>query len=315
MLKQQKIFFDFLRFCIGSVKEIPDSLKDADWKELYRIAQKQCLVGILFDGIQKLPPAEVGMSKDLLLQWMMQCQMLEKANMRLNDAVIQVSEWFKKKGFRTCILKGQGNALLYPNGLHRTPGDIDIWVEGGDKRVISFVRSISPHEKACYHHIEFPSYKGVEVEVHYRPSFLLCFWHDRKLQKYYERVKEEQFSHRVMLGEQGEIAIPTVEFNLIFQLTHIFAHLMNEGIGLRQLLDYYYVLCDFYKVYQISSKITPSLFTLKEGSTSHPDPLSSGAREETALLGARNRFALRLADHQRSSPCCAGWDRLGKGGD
>ena len=46
------------------------------------------------------------------------------------------------------------------------------------------------------------------------------------------------------------------------------------------------------------SKITPSLFTLKEGSTSHPDPLSSGAREETALLGARNRYALRLAGHQ-----------------
>ena len=240
--KQHQIFFDFLRFCIGSDSEIPSSLKEADWKELYRIAQKQCLVGILFDGIQKLPPAEVGMSKDLLLQWMMQCQMQEKANVRLNDAAIQVSEWFRKKGFRTCILKGQGNALLYSNGLHRTPGDIDIWVEGGDKRVISFVRSISPHEKACYHHIEFPSYKGVEVEVHYRPSFLLCFWHNRKLQKYYERVKEEQFSHRVMLGEQGEIAIPTVEFNLIFQLTHIYAHLMNEGIGLRQLLDYYYVL-------------------------------------------------------------------------
>ena len=242
MLQQYTIFFDFLRFCIGSKSEIPSSLKEADWKELYRIAQKQCLVGILFDGIQKLPPAEVGMSKDLLLQWMMQCQMLDKANVRLNDAAIQVSEWFRKKEFRTCILKGQGNAQLYPNGLHRTPGDIDIWVEGGDKRVISFVRSISPHEKACYHHIEFPSYKGVEVEVHYRPSFLLCFWHNRRLQKYYERVKEKQFSHRVKLGEQGEVAIPTAEFNLIFQLTHIYAHLMNEGIGLRQLLDYYFVL-------------------------------------------------------------------------
>ena len=310
MEKQHQIFFDFLRFCIGSDSEIPSSLKEADWKELYRIAQKQCLVGILFDGIQKLPPAEVGMSKDLLLQWMMQCQMLEKANVRLNDVAIQVSEWFRKKGFRTCILKGQGNALMYPNPYSRTPGDIDIWVEGGDKRVISFVRSISPHEKACYHHIEFPSYKGVEVEVHYRPSFLLCFWHNRKLQKYYERVKEEQFSHRVMLGEQGEIAIPTVEFNLIFQLTHIYAHLMNEGIGLRQLLDYYYVLCDFYKVYQKSSKITPSLFTLKEGSTSHPDPLSSGAREKTAL---RCSEPLRYKDGGPSkvSPDCAGWDRLG----
>ena len=273
MLKQQKIFFDFLHFCIGSAKEIPDSLKETDWKELYAIAKKQCLVGVLFDGIKKLPAEHVGMKKELLLQWMAESQMLEKANVRLNDTAIQVSEWFRKKGFRTCILKGQGNVLMYPNPYSRTPGDIDIWVEGGDKRLISFVRSISPHEKACYHHIEFPSYKGVEVEVHYRPSFLLCFWHNRKLQKYYERVKEEQYSHRVMLGEQGEIAIPTMEFNLIFQLTHIYAHLMNEGIGLRQLLDYYYVLCDFYKVYQKSSKITPSLFTLKEGSTSHPVPL------------------------------------------
>ena len=310
MEKQHQIFFDFLRFCIGSDSEIPSFLKEADWKELYRIAQKQCLVGILFDGIQKLPLAEVGMSKDLLLQWMMQCQMLEKANVRLNDAAIQVSEWFRKKGFRTCILKGQGNALMYPNPYSRTPGDIDIWVEGGDKRVISFVRSISPHEKACYHHIEFPSYKGVEVEVHYRPSFLLCFWHNRKLQKYYERVKEEQFSHRVMLGEQGEIAIPTVEFNLIFQLTHIYAHLMNEGIGLRQLLDYYYVLCDFYKVYQKSSKITPSLFTLKEGSTSHPDPLSSGAREKTALR-CSEPLCYKDGGPSKVSPDCAGWDRLG----
>ena len=315
MLKQQKIFFDFLRFCIGSAKEIPGSLKEADWKELYAIAQKQCLVGVLFDGIKKLPAEHVGMEKELLLQWMAESQMLEKANVRLNDAAIQVSEWFQKKGFRTCILKGQGNALMYPNPYSRTPGDIDIWVEGGDKRVISFVRSISPHEKACYHHIEFPSYKGVEVEVHYRPSFLLCFWHNRKLQKYYERVKEEQFSHRVMLGEQGEIAIPTVEFNLIFQLTHIYAHLMNEGIGLRQLVDYYYVLCDFYKVYQKSSKITPSLFTLKEGSTSHPDPLT--LRGEGGNRPTRCSEPLRSKDGGPSkvSPDSAGWDRRDAIGD
>ena len=311
--KQHQIFFDFLRFSIGPKSEIPSSLKEADWKALYRIAKKQCLVGILFNGIQRLPSSDVGISRELLLQWMAESQMLEKANVRLNDAVIQVSEWFRKKGFRTCILKGQGNALLYPNGLHRTPGDIDIWVEGGDKRVISFVRSISPHEKACYHHIEFPSYKGVEVEVHYRPSFLLCFWHNRKLQKYYEKVKEVQFLHRVKLGEQGEIAIPTVEFNLIFQLTHIFSHLMNEGIGLRQLVDYYYVLCDFYKVYQNFSN--PSVSLSKGSSTFSPSPSSSGSGDVTALLGARNRYALRLAAHQRSTPDSAGWDRRDAIGD
>ena len=315
-MKQQKIFFAFLRFCIGSAKEIPGSLKEADWKELYAIAKKQCLVGVLFDGIKKLPAEHVGMKKELLLQWMAESQMLEKANVRLNDAAIQVSEWFRKKGFRTCILKGQGNALMYPNPYSRTPGDIDIWVEGGDKRVISFVRSISSHEKACYHHIEFPSYKGVEVEVHYRPSFLLCFWHNRKLQKYYERVKEEQFSHRVMLGEQGEIAIPTVEFNLIFQLTHIFSHLMNEGIGLRQLVDYYYVICDFYKVYQNFSKTHPSSLTLKGGSTAFPKPLSpQGTGDVTAPPRRSEPLRSKVGGPSKVSPDCAGWDRLSIEGD
>ena len=239
--QQQRIFFEFLRFCIGTVQEVPSSLKGADWRVLYAMARKQCLVGVLFDGIKRLP-ADVGMDKGLLFQWMAQNQTLRKANARLDKAAVEVAEWFGRKGFRTCVLKGQGNALLYPPGMERTPGDIDLWVDGGDRKVVSFVRSLSPDEKVCYHHIGFPEYNGVEVEVHFRPSFLFCFRHNRRLQGYYERVMDEQFAHRVKLGEQGEIAVPKAEFNLIFQLTHIFTHLMNEGIGLRQLLDYFFLL-------------------------------------------------------------------------
>lgn len=73
--KQHQIFFDFLRFCIGSAKDMSSYLKEADWKELYRIAQKQCLVGVLFDGIKKLPTEQVGMKMGLLLQWIAECQM------------------------------------------------------------------------------------------------------------------------------------------------------------------------------------------------------------------------------------------------
>lgn len=239
--QQQRIFFEFVRFCIGTVQEVPSSLKGADWRVLYAMARKQCLVGVLFDGIKRLP-ADVGMDKGLLFQWMAQNQTLRKANARLDKAAVEVAEWFGRKGFRTCVLKGQGNALLYPPGMERTPGDIDLWVDGGDRKVVSFVRSLSPDEKVCYHHIGFPEYNGVEVEVHFRPSFLFCFRHNRRLQGYYERVMDGQFAHRVKLGEQGEVAVPKAEFNLIFQLTHIFTHLMNEGIGLRQLLDYFFLL-------------------------------------------------------------------------
>lgn len=239
--QQQRIFFEFLRFCIGTAQEVPSSLKGADWRVLYAMAKKHCLVGVLFDGIKRLP-ADVGMDKGLLFQWMAQNQTLRKTNARLDKAAVEVAEWFGRKGFRTCVLKGQGNALLYPPGMERTPGDIDLWVDGGDRKVVSFVRSLSPDEKVCYHHIGFPEYNGVEVEVHFRPSFLFCFRHNRRLQGYYERVMDEQFAHKVKLGEQGEVAVPKAEFNLVFQLTHIFTHLMNEGIGLRQLLDYFFLL-------------------------------------------------------------------------
>ena len=60
----------------------------------------------------------------------------------------------------------------------------------------------------------------------------------------------------------------------------------------------------------VFSKTYPSFLTLKEGSTSHLGLLPSGKKRETALLGARDRYALRLAEHQRSAPDCAGWDRL-----
>ena len=60
-----------------------------------------------------------------------------------------------------------------------------------------------------------------------------------------------------------------------------------------------------------SSKITPSLFTIKEGSTSHPGPLSSGAREETAPPRRSEPLRSKVGGASKPSPDCAGWDRLG----
>ena len=283
---QQGIFFEFLRFCIGTVQEVPSSLKGADWRELYAMARKQCLVGVLFDGIKRLP-ADVGMDKGLLFQWMAQNQTLRKANARLDRAAVEVSEWFEKRGFRTCVLKGQGNSLFYPPGMERTPGDIDLWVDGGDRKVVSFVRSLSPDEKVCYHHIGFPEYNGVEVEVHFRPSFLFCFRHNRRLQGYYERVMDGQFAHKVKLGEQGEVAVPKAEFNLIFQLTHIFTHLMNEGIGLRQLLDYFFLLknTDFIgNVDGVSGNVDGDVFLLNTDCTDNTDRIGGNVDGDGFLL-------------------------------
>ena len=241
MLKQQKIFFDFLRFCIGSAKEIPGSLKEVDWKELYAIAQKQALLGVLFYGIQRLPKELVPEQK-LLMQWMAMAEMIRKQNIRLFQNSVKVCQNFENKGFANCILKGQGNALLYPDPYMRTPGDIDIYLSGGRRKIMKYVDQVCPNQVMRYHHVDFPVMK-TGIEVHFTPSYMFCQIHNRRMQKWFEEVMGEQCNHRVSLPDgYGEIHVPQVSFNVIYILSHLYRHIFTEGIGLRQLLDYYFVL-------------------------------------------------------------------------
>ena len=241
MLKQQKIFFDFLRFCIGSAKEIPGSLKEVDWKELYRIAQKQALLGVLFHGIRRLPK-ELAPEQKLLMQWMVMAEMIRKQNIRLFQDSVKVCKNFENEGFANCILKGQGNALLYPDPYMRTPGDIDIYLSGGRRKIMKYVDQVCPNQVMRYHHVDFPVMKTA-IEVHFTPSYMFFPIHNRRMQKWFEEVMGEQCNHRVSLPDgYGEIHVPLVSFNVIYILSHLYRHIFTEGIGLRQLLDYYFVL-------------------------------------------------------------------------
>lgn len=241
MLKQQKIFFDFLRFCIGSAKEIPGSLKEADWKELYAIAQKQALLGVLFYGIRRLSK-ELAPKQKLLMQWMVMAEQIRKQNIKLFQDSVKVCQNFENEGFANCILKGQGNALLYPDSYMRTPGDIDIYLSGGRRKIMKYVDQVCPNQVMRYHHVDFPVMKTA-IEVHFTPSYMFCPIHNRRMQKWFEEVMGEQCNHRVSLPDgYGEIHVPQVSFNVIYILSHLYRHIFTEGIGLRQLLDYYYVL-------------------------------------------------------------------------
>ena len=241
MLKQQKIFFDFLRFCIGSAKEIPGSLKEVDWKELYAIAKKQALLGVLFYGIRRLPK-ELAPEQKLLMQWMVMAEQIRKQNIRLFLDSVKVCKNFENKGFANCILKGQGNALLYPDPYMRTPGDIDIYLAGGRKRVMQYINKVCPNQVMRYHHVDFPVMKTA-IEVHFTPSYMFFPIHNSRMQKWFKEVMGEQCNHRVSLPDgYGEIHVPQVSFNVIYILSHLYRHIFTEGIGLRQLLDYYFVL-------------------------------------------------------------------------
>ena len=129
---------------------------------------------------------------------------------------------------------------MYKYPESRTPGDIDIWVFGDRKDITRFVKDRTPGVFEQYHHIDFPIYDDVTVEVHYIPGSLLSPKYNKRFLEWCEEQKEIIKKNRIKT-EFG-FSVPSVEFNAVFQMVHIFTHFFTEGIGLRHFVDYFYVL-------------------------------------------------------------------------
>ena len=321
MIKTSAILL-FLNYCLGKKVDMSMVVAKIDWRQPYTFASRQALLGFCFDGIERLTKEfseelkQNPMGRDLLMTWMGKAQQIRRQNMKVNAVAGKLYSKFREDGLRCCILKGQGNALMYPNPYSRTPGDIDVWVNASREDITEYAKKhFMIGDDIRYHHIE-TSVDGVPVELHFFPCTMNNPIYHARLQKWFRRNADLQCSNVVSLPDGiGEFAIPTTAFNVVYQLTHLYHHFFDEGIGMRQIIDYYYVVCDFYKVYQNSSKITPSLFTIKEGSTSHPAPLA--LRGEGGNRPTRCSEPLRSKDGGPSkvSPDCAGWDRLTIEGD
>ena len=235
-----RLFFALIRCGIGKDDRLPVAPSKEQWDELFDIACKQTLQGIAYAGIEKLPKEQRPYS-ELLIKWYHITLNIKKKNKELTRASIKVSEKFEKEGFRNCILKGQGIAQYYPDPELRMPGDIDIWLEGGCDKVIEYVRSIIPDCKPTYHHVDFNVINGIDIEVHYRPTWMYNPFNNRCLQRFFAKRSDTEFIHTTKTNE-GRLHIPTATFNMVFIPVHIFRHLFSEGIGMRQILDYYFVM-------------------------------------------------------------------------
>lgn len=239
---QTDAFFELLKVSGHSRPELSRTLTEEEWGAIYQQAQKQALAGVLFDVVSALP-REQQPPKALLMKWYGLALQIRRRNLQLNVTAAKVYARFRKHGFRAAILKGQGVALLYPNPLSRTCGDIDIWVEGTRKGILKYLYGTSKPLHVVYHNTPLTLSDNTEVEVHFTPSWMNNFCTNYRLQRFFKRTAEAQFTHEVELPEgAGRIAMPTAAFNRVYILVHIYRHLFGEGIGLRQLMDYYYVL-------------------------------------------------------------------------
>ena len=265
---EEKVCFEFLQVAAGNRKSLSVTINDSDWLRLFDFCKKQALIGVGFTAVEKLHAVGVVCPAELRMKWMALALQIEKKNALLNEQCKKLTEQYGHDGLSTCILKGQGNCLNYPEELkkRRMPGDIDVWCippkDGldiaiatgnndveyvnykGVNAVIEYGRMqhrlAGNNEKPVirYHHIEAPKMEGTEVEVHFRVGFQNSPLRNWRMQRWFDAHADVCMKNKTHMG----FAVPTSSVNVVYQMCHLFSHYFDEGLGLRQLMDYYFAL-------------------------------------------------------------------------
>lgn len=242
MNRIETAFFELIRVAVGSQLCLSLNPTDVEWREIYDLAKKQSVLGICFAGVQRLKERKQIPPELLYLKWMGIAAKIQHRNeiVTIQCSILQTR--FTDAGFSSCILKGQGVAMLYGEHLQflRQSGDIDIWVKEDMDRVIAWLNK----EKIALGdvdsvHVPASFFKDTEVEVHFRPSYMYAPNAEQLLMRFFKEEGNKQFAN---WNEKLKISYPTVAFNLVFSMVHINRHIYSEGIGLRQLLDYNMIL-------------------------------------------------------------------------
>ena len=247
------LFFELLQIALGNCERLSVAPSAEEWEEIYAESERQAITGILLHGIEKLP-AEQRPAKVFLLQWIGIGEIIKQQNSLLNGRCKELTSNLSAAGLHPTILKGQGIAQCYPETLQklRQSGDIDVYVDCGLRKALEFAESLGQKNVEWdYKHLHLKLWDDTEVEMHYHVEVLLNLWKNRKLQKWFQKHQDaiqgsrffDERSDKVDYKVQGgDIVTPTAEFNVFYILLHIYRHFLYEGVGFRQVIDYYFVL-------------------------------------------------------------------------
>lgn len=243
--KMDSLFYELIRLSIGSSETLSRQPSTDEWKCLYQMAMKQSLLGVCFAGVRKHMEGSKQTGEEVTIptkayhHWLGTAVHIQQRNEWMNKRCADFEKKLAEEGYKSCLLKGQGLAALYGelSGL-RQSGDIDTWALGEPKDIIEWARKTGTMSFYDYHHADLSLYENAEIELHYRPTLSRNLLRNARLQRWFREEGEKHIAFKEELG----FSVPDYTFNVILTLNHNLWHLMYEGVGLRQVLDLYFVL-------------------------------------------------------------------------
>ena len=231
-----RIYMEFLRWCLHPNDVIPASVSDIDWKGLLSFAKKQTIVGIYWQGIQRLGDIANKPSEDDVMEWMGEYQNIVRRNSNVDKEVIKLVSFLEDMGIKFFIFKGQSVAQYYPIPESRTSGDVDFYVfrQYQEKANNLLKEKVDIEDTHNLRHVEFTS-NSIPFEMHYHTATFA----GSSRQKYWDGMIDE-LSAVLDIVNIKNVSIPVLPPTVyaIYLFTHIYRHFLKDGIGLRQFIDW-----------------------------------------------------------------------------
>ncbi len=235
LTQPQLAFFALLR--AGLWEKVPDAaehfpLDQQQWTEVYQLARSQTVVGLVYKGLSFLPDHLLPPDA-LLFRLAAEADVVERQNLKMNEALTRLVALFYSEGLRPILLKGQGIAQAYVQPSLRSAGDIDLYFPTADfaraGRIVAdagITAERHPDGSLCY------AFHGVVVEHH--PE--LIDLQNPSLAKPLAEL-EARFGFEEISIADARVLVPSSTLNLLLLSSHILKHAVGKGIGLRQLCD------------------------------------------------------------------------------
>ncbi len=248
----EKALFALLRLGLGTVSSRDENItvlkgmSRRDWIDMKRFTDRQCVSAIAFDGLKALTE-EFGLHafcdendadwfNQFVLKWQQYVEeTYEAGNIKQLIVINDIQERWQKEGIRMMLLKGMGLGTFYPIPQHRAVGDIDCYLfddyDKGNRVAESFADCVDKH---WYKHSQI-HYYGELIENH--KYFVLT--REGRRTKELNSLMVGILENAVMVVLPGtEVLLPPPMFNAMFLTDHALSHFLEEGLRMKQLVDW-----------------------------------------------------------------------------
>ena len=238
MIESGDILLSLVRSALWNVpvESVPSDVK---WENVFRLARQQTLLGLLADGLQKLPSDRM---PDIMLVRKLKSYVVKniQAHSFMTDRLGQTLQALRDGGVEPVLLKGHGLALNYPNPMIRQCGDVDFYVgkEGYSHAVQVCLGRFGKgdHELVNLKHYHFDN-QGITIELHKIAAIIPSLLRNARFQKWtVDCMRSSELRKVEMDGVQ--VLLPSHRFDAIYIMVHAWHHFLEGGVGLRQLCDW-----------------------------------------------------------------------------